>query len=150
MDEHKKYLTETVPQLLKKLRAQDEPVFGIMTAQHMVEHLIWVTKSSVKDFGPPPKELAEKQLNFMRFVNNGANFKHRPSDKNREDLAPPRMPSLQDAIDVIPDAISRLYNNPGDKVFFNPMMGRLSFSEMELFHSSHYRYHLEEQFGLHL
>ncbi len=148
MNEHKLYLTETVPLLLEKLKSNDEPGFGIMTAHHMVEHLIWITKSSVKDYGPAPKELNEKQLGFMRFIDKGAHFKHRPSDKKREDLDPPRMSDLVQAVATINEAVARLYRHGPEKVFYNPMMGKLTFQQMELFHAQHYKYHLEEQFEL--
>lgn len=148
MEDPKKYLINTVPELLKQLKADNEPAFGIMTAQHMVEHLIWVTNSSVKDMGPAPEQLSEKQLGFVKFIEKGANFKHRPTEKRREDLDPPRMENIDAAIKNIPEAIQRLYACDADKTFYNPMMGKLSFAQMELFHAKHFEYHLEEQFGL--
>lgn len=148
MNENQQYLQETVPKLLQQLTDKHEPNFGIMTPQHMVEHLIWVTKSSIKDFGPPPSELSEKQLGFMRFVHKGAHLKHRPSDKKRKDLDPPRLSDLTTAIAGIPEAIDRLYNQDPNREFYNPLMGKLTFEELELFHANHFRYHLEEQFGL--
>lgn len=148
MNEHKKYLTERVPELLAQLTNEHKGAFGIMTPHHMVEHLIWVTKSSVKDMGPAPAELTDKQLGFMKFIEKGAHFKHRPSDKKQEDLDPPRSADLATAIAGIPEAVQRLYACPEDRTFYNPMMGKLSFAQMEKFHAGHYKYHLEEQFGL--
>lgn len=148
MNDHKIYLTETVPALLAQLTDKDKGAFGIMTAHHMVEHLVWVTKSSVKDLGPAPDELTDKQLGFMKFIDNGAHFKHRPSDKKQSDLDPPRTPNIAAAKAAIPEAIERLYKCPEDRVFYNPMMGKLTFQQMETFHARHYQYHLEEQFGL--
>jgi len=148
MNDRKTYLIQRVPELLKGLKADMEPAFGIMSAQHMVEHLVWVTKSTLKDFGPPPEELNESQQGFMRFIQKGANFKYRPSDKKREDLDPPRMPDLEASKSIIPESIDRLYSFNEDHVFYNPNIGRLSFEEMELMHFRHYQWHLEEQFGL--
>ena len=148
MSDHKIYLTETVPQLLAKLRKEDEPSFGVMSSQHMVEHLIWVAKSSVKDYGPPPEEFTEGQQKFMKFIQSGANFKVYPPKKTREELDPPRMPDLQAAIDEVPKAIQRLYSHDEGHIFFNPMMGKATFEEMELLQAKHFQWHLEQQFGL--
>ena len=148
MNEKKIYLKETVPQLLEKLTSEMEPSFGVMTPQHMVEHLIWVTKSSVKNFGPPPEELPSNQLKFMKFIEGGANFEYRAKDITREDLDPPRMENLSAAIAEIPNAIDRMYQHNEDHIFYNPMMGKLTIDDLETFHSSHFKWHLEEQFGL--
>ena len=39
------FLKEEILPLLATLTADTEPKFGLMTPQHMVEHLIWVTKA---------------------------------------------------------------------------------------------------------
>lgn len=148
MNEHKNYLTKRVPELVAELKTDMDPTFGIMTPQHMVEHLIWVIKSATKDFGPPPETFTEGQQKFMRFIEKGANFKYMPSDKKASELDPPRMSDLQSAIDVIPEAIQRLYSHSEDHVFFNPFMGKVSFSDMELMQAQHFKWHLEEQYGL--
>jgi len=148
MTNHRQYLTDVVPLLLDQLTEDHEPTFGVMTAQHMLEHLIWVAKSSVKEFGPAPEEYTEGQQKFMKFVEHGAAFKVYPPKKTREELDPTRMPDLASAKAVIPDAINRLYHHEGDHVFFNPMMGSLSFEQMELFQAKHFEWHLEKQFGL--
>lgn len=150
MSAHKLYLTETVPLLLQHLKATQEPTFGVMTAQHMIEHLIWVAKSSVKDFGPPPEEFTEGQQKFMKFIQAGANFKVHPPKKTREELDPPRFPDLASAIAEVPNAIQRLYNHDDNHVFFNPMMGKASFEEMEVLQAKHFEWHLERQFELKL
>ncbi len=148
MSKHKEYLLRRVPDLLKELRPDTRPTFGIMSPQHMVEHLVWVTKSSVKTSGTPPSEPTEGQLGFKRFVQKGAHFRYRGSDKKREDLDPPRMADLSEAIALIPEAIQRLYSFDEDHVFYNPMLGSFTFAEMELFHRKHFEHHLQRQFGL--
>ena len=148
MNERKKFLTETVPQLLQQLSADATPTFGIMTAQHMVEHLVQTSKGTVKGYGPSPDDHSEGQMKFMQFVEKGANFKFMGNKKAPEDLKPPRLPSLQEAIVVVPEAISRLYSFDESHKFYNPMMGTYTFDQMELFHYMHYKHHLENQFGL--
>lgn len=114
----------------------------------MVEHLVWITKSTAKDYGPAPEEFTESQLGFMNFVKNGAPFRYRHKDIKQEDLEAPRTANLEEAIGLIPEALSRLYSFDTSHVFFNPMMGALSFEQMELFHRKHYEHHLQRQFGL--
>ncbi|MEO1257416.1 MAG: hypothetical protein AAFZ15_01420 [Bacteroidota bacterium] len=149
-DNKKEFLTQKVPELLKQLKPDTEPAFGLMTPQHMVEHLTWVAKSSVKRYGEPTGEPTRGQLGFKRFIEKGAVLKHKPSDKTKADLPALKYGSLEEAISHIPEAVGRFYNhfenNPGYKAF-SPMMGELSFAELELFHYMHYRFHLW-QFGL--
>ena len=146
------YFEVDVPEKLKALTVEHQPKFGIMTPQHMVEHLIWVTKASVKNVGPAPEELSKGQLGFMKFIDNGAKFQYRPSDKTASDLPPLKYDSLEKAIAEVPNAIDRLTSaieNLGDEeTFYNPMMGKLSADQMALFHRQHYAWHLEKQFGL--
>jgi oxepin-CoA hydrolase/3-oxo-5,6-dehydrosuberyl-CoA semialdehyde dehydrogenase len=144
------YLKSTVPQLLDQLTPDHTPSFGLLTPQHMVEHLIWVTKSSAKDYGPAPEQLTEGNEKFMKFVKTGANFEYRPSTKTAADLPALRMESLAAAIAEVPQSIERLYQFAKDHEFYNPMMGRLSFDELELLTAKHFQHHLENQYGLKL
>ena len=146
----KEFLTKQVPELLKKLEADVEPAFGLMTPQHMVEHLTYVVKSTNKRYGEPVDPLTKGQLGFRKFIENGAILKHRPSDKTKMDLPELKYSSLEDAVSHIPDAVNRFYNhfekNTGFKAY-SRFIGEMGFEELELFHYQHYRYHLW-QFGL--
>lgn len=145
------YLTMHVPVLVKKLTADQEPSFGLMTAQHMLEHLIVVTKTSIKDMGPPPDELTDKQKGFMKYVTSGAEMEHRPSDKTKADLPELKLASLAEAQEELLKTIQRFQNDLEqrvDKAYYNPFMGVLQPEEMSSFHARHYHYHLEKQFGL--
>jgi oxepin-CoA hydrolase/3-oxo-5,6-dehydrosuberyl-CoA semialdehyde dehydrogenase len=151
MEKNKKdFLQNDVPQLLSMLNSDREPNFGLMTPQHMVEHLTWVIKSSVKRYGEPEESPTDRQLGFKKFIENGAVFQHRPSKKTKADLPELKFGSMDEALEKIPEAISRFYNhfeaNPGAKSY-SPIMGELSFDELELFHYMHIRFHLW-QFGL--
>lgn len=148
MSSNKHYLNVRVPELLKELRVDTPSTFGVMTPHHMVEHLIWITKSTAREYEPVPEIFTESQQGFMNFVKKGAHFRYRHKDIKQEDLQPPRTSSLRDAIEIIPEALARLYAFEPDHIFFNPMMGALNFEEMELFHRKHYEHHLQRQFGL--
>ncbi len=150
MSTKKEFLTETVPTLLKDLKEDQEPQFGLMTPQHMIEHLTSIIKSSVKRYGEPDPAMAERQAGFKRFIHKGAVFKHRPSDKTKADLPKLKYDAFGEAVPQIMVAIERFYNhyeqNPGFKAYHN-FMGELDFGELEQFHYQHVRFHLW-QFGL--
>lgn len=149
---HRDYFIEDVREKIKALKHDQKPAFGLMSPQHMIEHLIWVTKASVKEMGPIPEELTKGQLGFMKFVDNGAEFKYRPSDKSEADLPPLKFDNLEDALTEFPNAIQRMIyaidNLPEGSAFYNPMMGKLTGDQMALFHRQHFAWHLEKQFGL--
>ena len=146
----KDFMTNEVMELLKNLQTNTPPSFGLMTPQHMIEHLTWTLKNAVKRHGEPEHPPTEKQLKFHKFIENGAVFKHFPSDKTIDDLPPLKYENLDQAKTQIGIAIHRFYdhfeNNPDFKAY-NPFIGELEFEELELFHYMHYRYHLW-QFGL--
>lgn len=146
----KEFLSQEVPILLAKLTEDQVPAFGLMTPQHMIEHLTGSIKYSIKRHGEPDPTLAEKQVGFKRFIENGAVLKHRPSDKTAADLPPYKYESLAEAIPQIPVAIDRFYTHfeaQPDFISYNVFMGELNFEDLELFHYQHVRYHLW-QFGL--
>lgn len=144
------FLTRAVPELLDQLHADTQPAFGLMTAQHMIEHLTVVIKSSVKRYGQPQDQLSQRQEGFQRFLAKGAILKHRPSNNTRSDLPALKYDSLQEAKAEIPVAIERFYkhyeDNPNYKAY-NEFFGELGFEQLELFHYQHLRYHFW-QFGL--
>ncbi len=144
---------KNAPTMLKNLSADTKPNFGLMTPQHMVEHLIWSTKSSIKDMGPPPpmEEIPVGAQKLMAFINSGKPFQYRPSDKTKADLPELRMSSLNEAISELENAVDRIindHNSRGDKPYYNPMMGLIAPDMMMSFHMRHYYHHLEAQFGL--
>lgn len=142
-------LNEVLP-LLKGLSADKEPNFGLMTPQHMVEHLVYTLKNCVRRVGEIEDPPTKGQLGFKRFIAKGAIFEHRPKGKTKADLPPLKYDNLEDAIAQIEIAIHRFYNHYEEHPEFkcyNPFFGELEFEELDLFNYMHYRYHLW-QFGL--
>lgn len=146
------FLVSEMPGLMKKLNKDMKPKFGIMTPQHMVEHLIITIKSTAKKYdlereNPPNK----RQAGFKRFISKGCVIEHRPHEKTIADLPPLKYDSLEEAVAEIPNAVQRFYsmweNESADYIPYNPFMGELTFEELEIFHYNHFRYHLW-QFGL--
>lgn len=148
--EYQKFLVTEMPQRLAKLTEDTPAKFGLMTPQHMVEHLVLMTKISVKQYGDPTAEPTEGQLKFKKFIEKGAHFEHRPSNKTAADLPDLKYGSLQEAIDSYPKGISGFYahyeSNPDFKSF-NQIQGALGFEDLEFLHQRHFEYHLD-QFGL--
>jgi oxepin-CoA hydrolase/3-oxo-5,6-dehydrosuberyl-CoA semialdehyde dehydrogenase len=145
------FLINEVPKLLKNLKPIREANFGLMTPQHMIEHLTWVIKSSAKKYeGIRENPANERQLGFQKFIQKGSILKYRPSTKTKADLPPLKYNSLDEAISQIPEAIQRFYDfwdTNLDYLPYSSFMGEMPFEDLELFHYMHFRYHLW-QFGL--
>ena len=146
----KQFLTEELPKLLQNLKADTKARFGLMTPQHMIEHITVGIKSSIKRRAEPENSPTKRQMGFQKFIANGAIFQHRPSDKTKADLPDLKYSSLEEALEQIPVAIHRFYDhfeaNPNWKSY-SSFMGELSYEQLELFHYMHLRYHCW-QFGL--
>lgn len=145
---YKDFLTQELAPQLQTLSAEQPPNFGIMTAHHMVEHLIYVTKSMMKRKGEPSGELNKSQRYFRKFVDAGCPFKHYPKENTKlNDL---RTASLAEAIEILASAIAKFYTlfetNPSYKSY-NEMTGEFNLAELELFMYQHCRWHLY-QFGV--
>lgn len=138
-------MLEELPRLLKTLKADAEPRFGLMTAQHMVEHIANDAKYMNHRLGEPEGGPTEKQLGFQKFIDSGAVLKHRPSDKTKADLPELKYASLEEAVAKIAPITKAFYDHfdahPEFKVY-NKFMGELGFEKVELFFSQHWRYHL--------
>ena len=71
----KQFLVGEIQGILENLKTDTPAKFGLMTAQHMVEHLIWITKVSVKRYGEPANPPTEGQQKFKKFIAKGATTK---------------------------------------------------------------------------
>jgi len=145
---YKDFLLKELPSKLRTLKEDQAPNFGLMTAHHMVEHLIFVTKSIQKRRGEPEAELNKSQLYFRKFLDKGCPFEHRPKDDaTLNDL---RTESIEAAVQILEEATAKFYNlfetNPTHKSY-NQMMGEFNLEEIELFNYQHGRWHLH-QFGV--
>ena len=143
--EYQKFLKEEMPTRLSKLTEDTLPKFGLMTPQHMVEHLILMTKMAIRIYGEVQETPTEGQLKFKKFIEKGAHFEYRPSDKTAADLPKLKYGSLQEAIDNYPQGINGFYAhyeaNPAF-LSFNPFQGKLGYEDLEFLHYRHFEYHL--------
>ena len=137
---------------LDKLSSNAKPIWGKMTSQHMVEHLIEAVKLSngkielTECMNPP-----EKLPLMKRFL-----MSTRPLPKNfvntviGADLKPLIYQSLEEAIEHLHLELSQIdeyfKNNPGSTPM-NPTFGPLNKEEWLQFHRKHFQHHFA-QFGL--
>ena len=147
----KDFLTNEFTKLLNNLSPETKGNFGLMTPQHMVEHLIEAIESAnFKYEGERESPPNEKQLGMQKFIKSGSVLSHRPSDKTTADLPPLSRASLDEAISLVPKAVQEFYDfrdaNP-DYIPYASFLGEVAFEDVELFHYMHIRYHLW-QFGL--
>lgn len=95
----REFLIHKFPELLKMLQLETKANFGLMTPQHMVEHLIMALGSAATKFeGERIHPATEQQLGMQKFIQSGAVLVHRPSNKSKADLPPLKYASLNEAI----------------------------------------------------
>lgn len=145
---YKDFLTKELPSKLSTLSGSQAPNFGLMTAHHMVEHLVYVTYIFSKRKGEPEGEPYQSQVYFREFIDSGCPFEYHPKegatlkDLNTTDIAL--------AIKMLESSTNAFYEafetNPDFKSY-NSRIGEISFADAELFNYQHSRWHLY-QFGL--
>lgn len=145
---YKDFLTKELPVKLRTLPGNQSPNFGLMTAHHMVEHLIYTTKSIQKRRGEPEAELNKSQRYFRKFIDAGCPFEHRQKEDAKVNEL--RTENIEAAIKILEEANENFYDlfesNPNHKSY-NQMTGAFNLAELELFNYQHGRWHLH-QFGL--
>lgn len=146
--QYTQYIREESPNILKTLKTDQNPNFGVMTPQHMVEHLIKTVKFSYKTYGEIPDAPTESQAKFKKFIFSDVEF--RKSDPAKAKLEDLKYSSLEEAIASFPEAIDKFYTyfeeNPEARPY-NEFFGSLSKEELERFHYKHFRHHFK-QFSL--
>lgn len=138
-------------QPLNNLKIDTKPLWGKMTSQHMVEHLIFAVRISngklkSECFNPP-----EKLPTLKKFL-----LSNRPLPQNfinpviGEDLLPLQYDSLDKAKEILTEEINDYFeffeDHPGATPT-NVSFGDLNKDEWEIFHQKHFTHHLR-QFGL--
>lgn len=142
----------TVFEILKTLQSDAIPLFGKMSPQHMIEHLMLALSFS-NGKSPQPLMVDERVAKTI---------KHYTINTDREmsvgfkapmlgdDLVPLSYPSLEIAIEYLKEELNAfdLYfkNNPDLKPI-SPVIGELNYDEWIVFHNKHFTHHFK-QFGL--
>lgn len=134
---------------LNNLTESATPIFGIMSPQHMVEHLTITVKLSsgrikVQEFEPSEKQLVYKEtlLNTPIEFPRGINAPGLPGS-----LLDLRNDSLANSIDQLLESLDYYNNffleNPDSKTT-HPRFGKLTHDEWEKFHAKHFKHHFSQ------
>jgi hypothetical protein len=137
---------------LEDLTPDQKPGFGIMTPQHMVEHLILTVKLSqgkitVPTIEPTPEALAIKH-NIL--YDKGEIPKGIRAPGTKGELLPLRFGSLDEAKEKLIDAWKHFelyYFQYPEAQLKHPFFGPLTYEEWKEFHAKHFQHHFS-QFGI--
>ena len=134
---------------LESLTENSTRLFGLMTPQHMVEHLIITFKLSagrvkIPEFIPNEKQLGYKQLLLgtdMEFPK-GVRAPGLPAA-----LLPLRFDSLQTSKEKLILAMEEFestFSEAPNLMTLHPRFGKLTYAEWKVFHEKHLKHHLEQ------
>lgn len=147
----KLFLADELPQLLDQLKPEQQPEWGLMTPQHMVEHLIIIAKLSLGRFDVPiasAKEELEKRKKYL--ITDGPMQRSIQMPDGNQALKPLKYPNLQQAIDELKATMQKVLERESsgiEELVNHPFGGPMTVSEWILFHRKHIKHHCI-QFGL--
>ncbi|RAI84157.1 DinB family protein [Algoriphagus yeomjeoni] len=138
---------------LQKLENDKVPLFGIMTPQHMVEHLTITVKISYNRLKIPEFELSEKQkFQKTALLESPMEFPIgiKAPGLKAGDLMPLRSSNLDEAKQQLIASI-KAYNTYFEldphATTVHPRFSSLTYEEWEIFHPKHFKHHFK-QFGI--
>jgi len=142
---------EILLQRLQNLTLQSEAKFGILTPQHMLEHLIITLKLSsgripIPSFEPNEKQLARKQALLFTDMPFPQGIKAPGLPDTLLELRFPDLETAKSALIAGYDAYQHLFKENSTLQTLHPGFGLLNYEEWELFHAKHIDHHLG-QFG---
>ncbi|MEW6364234.1 MAG: DUF1569 domain-containing protein [Acidobacteriota bacterium] len=145
------FLTRLLPEAIENLDEGTVPRWGEMTAQHMVEHLVWAFGLSTGKV-EVTCEVPENQREVMKawLYNNQPSPRGFKNPKLPEAPGPLRYSSIREAksafMEALDDFADRVKTNSGH-METHPLFGALRMDEWERVHFKHGYHHLV-QFGL--
>jgi len=145
-------LAETLQQNLTLLQEDNPAQFGIMTPQHMVEHLILTFKLSQGRITLPEKEPSERALEAKKAILYGDMDLPRgiKAPGVGEQLLDLRYGTLEEAKKGLEKALEdfHLYYAQNKALrHYHPAFGQLDYEEWQAFHQKHFKHHFG-QFGI--
>lgn len=139
---------------LSQLQPETSPLWGTMTAQHVVEHLLLIVEASIgKSHIPITVVIPEEKLPRYKAVLMG----EQPFPRDfkapmlpQDSLLPLRYSDLTTAKDALHKAVEAFFHyyeeNP-TAIHPHPVFGYCNFEEWKWFHTKHFTHHYH-QFGL--
>jgi oxepin-CoA hydrolase/3-oxo-5,6-dehydrosuberyl-CoA semialdehyde dehydrogenase len=142
---------ETLLQRLDQLNGDSKAKFGILTPQHMVEHLTITVKLSagripIPVFEPNEKQLARKQALLFTDIPFPQGVKAPGLPDTLLELRYPDLETAKAELIKSYEAYHLLFQENQTKHTPHPGFGLLNYEEWELFHAKHMDHHLG-QFG---
>jgi len=143
---------EDIFKRLSLLRKDENPKFGKMSAQHMVEHLILVVRISDEK---EPHPLYYNEQKAAAIKNYTIHTEKEIIEGFRAPMLPPdpvvlKEPSLDAAIEKLKSELADFdayFTSHPNATPTNPTMGPLTYNEWLIFHSKHFNHHFK-QFNL--
>lgn len=150
-DEMTDFLRQQVPVLLARLDPAQAPVWGLMSAQHMVEHLAGAARLSAGHYQlPAPEPGAQFDPTHARLLADAPFSRHIRNPLLPALPRPLRLPSLAAAaaeLLLTMDGFFTYHAQHPAAAPVHPLFGPLSFAEWRVFHFKHFGHHFL-QFGL--
>lgn len=139
--------------LLEKLQSTTSSAFGIMTPQHMVEHLVFSVRFSNEKEPQKlyfPVEKAEQIKSFVIYSDAELPIGFKAPVLSKDELLPLSYQDLTSAIEMLKlelEAFDTYFKlNPSNSPI-KPTMGKLTHTEWVIFHDKHFTHHFK-QFNL--
>ena len=139
--------------ILSSLRSDTQPVFGIMSAQQMIEHLILVLKASNGKKDIPlsyPADRTEKSKNIFIYSERALPIGYKAPFLPAEGTIPTISSTLESAIEKLFEELNDFdvyFATLPDEKRTHPVMGDLNYNEWVIFHNKHFTHHFK-QFSL--
>lgn len=141
-----KFLSEEFPTIIKQLSADAEPAWGLMTPQHMVEHLIVVYKMSIGRIRLPIVSASEDHPRLKAYLMKDSPMRRSvPSPTGKNELQPLRSASLDEAVDKVvkeTEHFLQFVEEQPDFLADHPYGGPMRADEWLFFHRKHINHHL--------
>lgn len=145
------FLKNVLMNAIGHLTEKTQPLWGKMTSQQMVEHLIWAFELSTGKSEIScnlPTDLLEKRKKFL--FNNQPTPHEVPNPELERGLPPDRFANLYEARKILEgevNAFLKLLSEKPVAAYDHPIFGKLNMEEWERAHYKHGYHHLL-QFGL--
>ena len=146
------YTKDTVTQTLGKLSTDAKPAWGMMTPQHMVEHIDWFYQIALGKIEAkrttPDKYIDKMQASLYDYKSMPKEFPHPLLKKGAtEDLRYENLAAAKAALLLAMDEVAAFFKANPDGTLPNSVFGDLGEYEWELYNQKHAHHHFE-QFGL--
>ncbi len=150
-EEVKQFLSKEVRTVLADLKEDTPALWGLMTPQHMIEHLIVTFKMSIGRIKIPVVSAEEDLPRIKAYLMKDSPMRRSvPSPLGKNELQPLRSASLEEARDKLlseVDHFVKFQEEQPDFIANHPFGGAATATEWLYIHRKHIKHHFI-QFGL--